>query len=603
MVDPKEGRPIDKFWQSVFHSHMHKGKAQRTEWGELSRMYRGRNLPRDGEQNGLVEDDATRVTSSYSYAFADTLAANVVPTNPAVTIKANRGILDEAAKFRGHLANTVFAKERLGEKLWAMTTRTAIWGRSWMKTTWSKETKRPIFRVIDPHYVWADLDAECEEDMRYVIEVAVLTKGEFDARVKRKGSRKKQYYRTSASEEVTFGRYPDWLEPESDATGSTQSSEEDVVRKSYQYTVIFEVYDFKEKKFYHYAEGVPEPLFEDELPYTHLKNPFKLLVFNDNLSDLGGLADAALIKNNVKRLEELDGLEMTHIRTSIPSLVFHEGLVDSPEDFMDAMEMTDGPGMVIPVAAKPGIGIDQILGQTPTPTLPGEWGRARENLNSTIQTTLGTPSYQRGEVGQSDVATELALSDTATRTRNARRQKVIYNIIEWCARAVVSMYHQFLDPEDNIPMRLMEGADEEQVTGNMLDFDDEDDPWTWDFTAHPYTAAEQNEVVMLKQLETYLPVLIQNPAVDQRKLVAKLLDLLHAPELLAPPEAAAPPGGMPGMPPGGAPPGGDMAGQGMPAEMMAPAQGGEVMVGAGAQAVPAGLEGGAQPGGGNLTGM
>lgn len=601
MADPQEGRPIDKFWDSVFKAHQNKGKAQRTEWGELARMYRGRNLPRDGEQNGLVEDDATRVTSSYSYAFADTLAANVVPTNPAVTIKANRAALDDSAKFRGHLANTVFVKERLGEKLWSMTTRTAIWGRSWMKTTWSKHTNRPTFRVIDPHYIWADLDAECEEDMRYIIEVAVLTRGEFQARVKKKGSRKKQFYRSTASEEVSFDKYPDWLEPQSDATGDTQGVEEDIVRQSYEYTVIFEVYDFMEKKFYHYAEGVPQPLFEGDLPYTHIKNPFKMLVFNENLSDLGGLADAALIKNNVKRLEELDGLEMTHIKTSIPSLVFHEGLVDSPEDFMDAMEMTDGPGMVVPVAAKPGIGIDQILGRTPTPTLPIEWGRSRDNVDSNIQSTLGLPSYARGEVGQSDVATELALSDTATRTRNARRQKVVYNVIEWCARAVVAMYHQFLKPEDSIPMRLMDGVDEEAVTATMLDFAEDDDPWTWDYTAHPYTAAEQNEVVMLKQLETYLPVLLQNPAVDQRKLVAKLLDLLHAPELLADPEAAAP--AMPGMAPGA--PGADAGamGQGMPPEMMAPAIGGEVMVGAGEQAIPAGLEGGAQPGGGNLTGL
>jgi hypothetical protein len=605
MAKDNKGTPKDAFWHKVFHAHKTKGKAQRAEWSELARMYRGSHMPKEGEErNGLVEDDATRVPSAYAYAFADTLAANVVPTNPAVTIKANRAALDDAATFRTYLSNSVFRKERLGEKLWALTTRAAIWGRCWAKATWSKDAKRPVIRVIDPHYVWADLDAECEEDMRYIIEVAVLTKGEFTQRVKRKGSQKKQFYRSDALEEVEFGRYPDWLAPESDITGETSTPDEDIVRENYQYCVIYEVYDFRENKFMHYADGVRRPLFEGDLPYTHLRNPFKMLTFNDNLADLGGLADASLIKTQVKRMEEYDALEVTHVKTAIPSLVIHEGLVDNIEDFMDAMEMADGPGMVIPLAANPGIGVNEVLGVTPMPTLPAEFGRSRNTIENNIQFTLGLPSYARGEVGQSDVATELALTDTATRTRNARRQKMIYNVIEWCSKAIIGLYHQWFPEEQQLPMRVKDGLDEQQVTASMMKFDGEEDPWAWDYSAHPYTAAEQNEIVQLKQMEAYLPVLLNNPVVDQQKLVKKLLDLLHAPELLAPPQPPpmAPPG-PPGAPPlpGGAGP--DMGGAGMPPEMAPLLQGGEVLTGAGEQAIPAGLEGGVQPGGGNLEGL
>lgn len=604
MPTDEKASPKDVFWQSVFSAHKNKGKAQRAEWNELTRMYRGSHMPKEAEErNGLVEDDGTRVPSSYAYAFADTLAANVVPTNPAVTIKSNRKALDDAAKFRTYLTNAVFRKERFGEKLWAITTRSAIWGRAWMKATWSRGAERPIFRVIDPHYIWADLDAECEEDMRYIIEVAVLTKGEFSERVKRKGSRKTQFYRSDSLEEVTFGQYPDWISPESDITGETSTPDEDVVRESYQYCVIFEVYDFKEKRFMHYADGVMRPLFEGDLPYTNLSNPFKMLTFNDNLSDLGGLADAGLIKAQIKRLEEYDSLEVTHVKSSIPNLVVHEGLVDNIEDFMDSMELADGPGMIIPLAANPGIGVDQVLGVTPMPTLPIEWSRSRDIIESNIQFTVGLPSYARGEVGQSDVATELALTDTATRTRNARRQKMIYNLIEWGARAVIGLYHQWFPEDQLLPMRITDGLQEEQVTASMIGFMEDDDPWAWDYSAHPYTAAEQNEIVQLKQMEAYLPVLLGNPAVDQRKLVERLLELLHAPDLLAPPQ---PPPAPMAPPEGGAPgaPSPDMAaGAGMPPEMMAMAQGGEVLSGAGEQSVPAGLEGGAQPGGGNLSGL
>lgn len=594
-------RPIDRYWMSVLEAHKTKGKQERTEWGELAKMFRGGNAALQSEAtNGLVEDDAVTVPSSYAYAFADSLASNVVPTNPAVTINANRQNLDMAARFRTELSNLILRKEKAGEKLWAMTTRTAIWGRCWMKVAWSRAADRPTFRVVDPHYIWADLDADCQEDMQYVIEVVTLTREQFQARVKTKGQEKVQFYSNRLADKVKFGKYPDWVEPESTQTGKTAGVAEDIHRQFSEYCVIFEVYDFRTNKFYHYADGVAEPLFEGELPYTYVKNPFHLLVFNDNLADLGGMADASLIKQQVKRLEELDSLEMLHIKTSIPSLVLHEGLVEDIEALMDAIEQADGPGLVIPLAAQQGVGINQVMGQTPTVQLPIEWARARATCEENIQFTVGLPSYMRGAVGQADIATELALTDTATRTRNARRQKVIYNVIEWMSKSIVGLYHQFMTPDSELPLRIADNLDEQQVTASMLSFTEGDDPWSWDYTAHPYTAAEQNEIVKLKQLEVYLPVLAGNPNVDQRKLIGHLLDLLHVPDLLAEPQAAAPPGAMPGAPP---PPGaaGPEAAAGLPPEMQALAQGGEVLQGAGAQAIPGGMEGGVQPGGGNLT--
>ena len=54
-----------------------------------------------------------------------------------------------------------------------------------------------------------------------------------------------------------------------------------------------------------------------------------------------------------------------------------------------------------------------------------------------------------------------------------------------------------------------------------------------------------------------MPLLLQNPAVDQEKLITKLLDLLGMKDILAPPQPQAPPGGVaPGTQPapGGVPP-------------------------------------------------
>ena len=96
-------------------------------------------------------------------------------------------------------------------------------------------------------------------------------------------------------------------------------------------------------------------------------------------------------------------------------------------------------------------------------------------------------------------------------------------------------------------------------------------PLQYDYMAIPYSPTENHRLVQLQKLQQYLPMLLQSPAVDQEKLVIKLLDLLQMRDILAPPAPPMPPE-MPGMPPGmpGMPPG--MPGlppEGMPPEMMA----------------------------------
>ena len=599
--DPRDkGTPQDQFWGRAIDGWKNKAKHERAAWNKLAAMYRTMANPRGEGQNGLDIEDALNVESNWIFAFADTLAANVVPTNPAVTIKANRAKNDDQAKLRTHLVNTLFDKEGMQRKLWQMTTRASVWPRCFLKCVWQHDLDRPILRVIKPHNIFFDITAETEADMKYIIEVTVITRKEFESRLKKRG--KKGWYRADAAEDVDFGNWPKWLEPDDEyaARGSTDT-EVSLVRDSYEWTVIYEVYDLVGKNFYHYADGVPRSLTGTlELPYKFISNPYKMLTFNDNLQDLGGMSDAELIAPNVERINEMDTLQMTHLKTTIPSSVIHSGLLDDPGDFLDAFLTVDGPGQPIELRARPNVKITDVLGVTPMPSMPVEWAAARRDLESTIQFVVGLPSYARGEVGQSDVATELALTDTATRTRNARRQKAVYDVMEWTAGAILALYQQFMDPESEIPVRVMDTEDEKLLTKELLQFgDDADDTWGWDYKAHPYTAAEQNEIVQLKQLEQLLPTLqlgIESGAIDGRKFFKKMLELLHMPEILAdaPPAQAAMPQ-QPGMPPGpgGAGPGGEgvpMA----PGAAQAPMQGGEVMAGSGAQAVPGGLEGGRQ---------
>lgn len=610
-----EATGVEKFWSRTIESWKNKNRQFRDELEKQAQSYRTMYYPRDsGTTGALAFDDALTVETNYYFAFADTLVAQVVPPNPQVTIAANRRALEGPAKFREALVNKVFEKERLSEKLWKLVTRGVIWPRCFLKVVWSEERQRPIFRVVNPHYIFFDMNAEDYEDIRYVIEVTPITRADFTKRLKKKG-KKGGFYRTDAVDDVEFGKWPKWLEPDNDWADNPSVAEErpiNVVRDEYEWTVIYEVYDFKAKKFYHFADETERPLMATDLPYEFLTNPYYMLTFNDNLRDLGGMSDAELIFPTVERLNELQSLKMWHAKASIPATVIHEGLVDDPDAFTDAYESIDGPGQAISLSAKPRVSISEVLGHTPVPSLAVEWNSAEDRLESIIEFVLGLPAYARGEVGQSDVATELALTDTATRTRNARRQKAVYNVIAWAARSVVGLFQEFMDEGQHIPARLVDGADEVLINREMMSFPEKaDDPWTYDYAAHPFNASELNDVVQLKQFEVFLPVLLQAAAeghLDQRELYKKLLDLLHMPNLLSdkPPE---PQGqgmpGMEGMPPG-MPPGGMQAAggasPGMPTAAQAPMIGGEVMSGTGAQSVPGGLEGGAQPGGGGALG-
>jgi hypothetical protein len=82
-----------------------------------------------------------------------------------------------------------------------------------------------------------------------------------------------------------------------------------------------------------------------------------------------------------------------------------------------------------------------------------------------IEFILGIPQYSRGVVGVADVATEVALADTATRTRNGRRIKMIEDAIDTLAHKVVGLYEEFLPPNTMLPIRLTDSQDVLKLRG------------------------------------------------------------------------------------------------------------------------------------------
>ena len=551
MADTKYN-PAKKF-PAIIKQQKTKLDGERKRWAKWARWYRSeffRTNDEDYELDGSLgvpnyNSDEITMEQNFVYSYCDTMVANIVPPNPQVTVQPRKEDLREAAKLREMLINDCLRRNKVHAKLWKLTTRASVWPRAFMKTVWNPKRRTPIFRVIDPKNIFFDNSVEEYEDIRYIIEVTVLTRGEFEKRAKGKG-RKKGIYDKEVADRATFGAFPQWLkDPLKDSPSDMYASQ-----NVYQWITIYEVYDFVSDKFFHFMDDVDEPLLEDNLPYTNLRNPYQILTFNDNLKDIGGMSDVQLIQTAQERLNEIDTLEMWHSKTSIPVMLINGGLVDDPAVLMDLLEDIGGPGEIGVIDTKARVGIGDVIGSTPIPQFSPNFSQMRARCIETIEFVLGIPAYSRGMVGQSDVATELALADTATRTRNARRQKAVYDIIAWMGEAVIALYKEFMRPDEVIPARLLDSPNVEQLTKELLVMNENERALDYDYEAVPFSAPEANRVVLLKQLERFAPVLLNNPMVNQDKLIQQLLDLLLMPNV----KAEQPPP-QPGMPPEGAPPG------------------------------------------------
>ena len=543
----------------IIRTHKSKSLTERKEWDKWRSWYMSEYWNQSAEQPtgsssmGQSSDEEINFETNYPYAYIDTMIANICPQNPQVTVMSRGEEHHEAAQFREALINDTFSRNNLHQILWKAATNAAICGRALMKTVWNfRKNNIDIFEV-DPRFVFFDMSAKRWEDIRYLVEVTVLTEAEFKGRVKRKG-KKGALYNSKAAKKADFGGFPTWLRDKSRSSHLMNEAS----RAVYRWVTVYEVYDFTgEGKYYHCLDDVEEPLFSGELPYRYVQNPFTFTTFNDNMTDLGGLSDIKLIQSLQARLNEIDTLELWHAHTSTPVMMVNTALADNPEDILTALQQANEPGSMIQVRAKQGAPLGDIIGHTPTPSISPSFGDMRERCNGVIEFILGIPQYSRGVVGVADVATEVALADTATRTRNGRRIKMIEDNIQALATRIIGLYEEFLESDKKLAIRLMDTHRILNMTRESLklktDRDPFEDPLEYDYAALPYSPTENHKLVQLQKLQQYMPLLLQSPAVDQEKLITKLLDLLQMRDILASP-ADTPPA-PPGMPPGPPQPG------------------------------------------------
>lgn len=518
------------------------------KWDRAARVYAMRDTPREddytnagGEEPADGLDAVTiEAGSAQLFGFVDQQAAQVVPPNPAVRLKSRRKKYDKIAEARTLMANDLFEREKFTNKLWKACIRASVFPRAWVYCTWSVKHDRPIFRVLRPHQVWFDQTAEEYDDLRWICRVTVRTRAEIASRTKKKGKRDdKRIYRSDAmgtkndkSNAVIFGKYPDFLDAPTD---KSQRKDREAAKEAYEWAVLYEYYDLVGGKFYVFADEVPKPLYEGPLPNKYLKNPFFLLTFNDNLLDVGGLSDADLVMRIIDNINEMTSIELWSAKTSIPSLLYHEGLVDDGSELQEALEAVDGPGMSVAVKARQNVPLRDILGQTPVTQMPPDMHGSIQRHLDTASMVLAAPGFTRGNTDSGGLATEVSLANAQLKTRNGRRQGRIYECVEWAARASLQLYRELMPEDLEVPIRADDEEEETVLTFKELGFAVPDKHYDFKYAAQPHDALAEDDVATLKKFTDFLPLILQG--LDRGELsprgVFKLVSqVLKAPEIL-----------------------------------------------------------------------
>jgi hypothetical protein len=527
--------------RDLINVHKTRSAAERAKWDRYLRYYRSEYWGENKDTRSSSEDSEVAMESNYPYSYVDSMVSSIVPPNPQVTVVPRNKNKKDFAKYREALVNDTLKRVRASQLLWRLCTYTSVYGRAIMKGVWRFARKRVEFRIIDPRFIFFDLSAERWEDIRYLIEVTTMTREEFKRKAKMPRDpskpRGKRRYDPEVAKRASFGSYPSWLKP-------ALKKSRDISSEAFDWVTVYEVYDFVGQKYYHYLVDEEKPLFSGKLPYRFVRNPYQMLTFNDNMQNLEGISDVQLIDRQQQMLNELDTLELRHAQSSIPVTLFQAGLVDNPGAFIKDLLEATSPGDAVAIHAKPGIGVGDIIANTPTTQLSPSFATMRERITKTIEFTLGLPQFQRGVVGVADIATEVALADQAVRTRNGRRLQAVQDIIEWMSRVTVGLYEEFLEAESQLPVRLTGNKDSLLVTrhsfgardpGSAQDGSLLEDPLDYDYDVAPYSPTENSRTIQLRNLAQVLDLLSASADVDKRRLVLTVVELLNLdPDLLIP---------------------------------------------------------------------
>lgn len=498
-------------------------ERQKSQWNKWLAWMRGSQEASEPEiirsDRMAVGDQSDNLTelmihNNYAFAYLDTMAANTVPSNPQVSIQAIYEEKATAGRNRERVVNHYLRENEIHTEL----KKGAIWagiaGFGIFKQYWDTEDARPATYVVSPLDFYFDERVKFSRS-RYYIEAIHVPKADMEARFDA-GWYKKDLRKQVASLQ---GKDP---HNRDDGTSETLKSE---------YYTVYEVYDRPAKLVYHVMEGIKTPLLKGSLA---TKAPmYTLLHFNEDLELFSGMSDIQLISTLLDRLNEIDSLELQHAHATIPRTVMDRSKVKDAEEVAEAWSRASNPGDLITIdMIQPQMTAEQVFRSMPVAGLQPTFDIMRERIVAMIEMVLGLPAYMRGASGKSEVATELALVDTQTKTRAAKRDQANRKVVETIAQQYIELVILY----GNAPVKTRSSKMDNAVAVAPAEMRLTDDPNDYVYDMIAFSPTENHKLVQLQKLQQFMEFLVQSPVVNADRLVTKLVSLLGLEEVLKTPE-------------------------------------------------------------------
>lgn len=253
----------------------------------------------------------------------------------------------------------------------------------------------------------------------------------------------------------------------------------------------------------------------DITPFWHREMPFQIFRPTLQEGEFVGISEIEPIKHLQHEINTLRGQRRDNAAFVVDRVTaYMEGMVD-PE------ALKRGPGALIPTITNP----NEVLFQLPVEDLPASSYREEDAIKADFDRATGIDDSVAGAGAASETATGTQLVQQAANVRiSYKTQNLMAETIRPAAQQFLELNRQHMS--DAKPIRL----DSEDGGYRFEDVSPEDLAQDVDIAPDAGSTEPENRVQKINDALTVFNQLVQNPQIDQRKLVLYLLEQNDVPD-------------------------------------------------------------------------
>ena len=286
--------------------------------------------------------------------------------------------------------------------------------------------------------------------------------------------------------------------------------DQDDVSERHKYVTVWRIHDIERNKLIVLTEDHPQqvPLLIDDWPYEDIET-YIPLVFNDIVDHIEGMSDIDLAKPLQEELNEILQRRREHVsKFSKRKLIREKGAWDATSKSQwnnpDTFEVVVPPG-----------GVAKMLIFDPVP-FPQDAYAYESDLRMQIRRILGV--YEKSAVSKADTATESQIMDRYQAEQKGERQERMAIAIEQVALSILKLHKKFSSTDLIVRLTGIEGVVWDRIAPDNI-------PDALHLTIDVDAWSSANPELRKRQWGETLPLLLQAPFADQRKVILKTMEV------------------------------------------------------------------------------